>query len=78
MVSRSLAARIESMIVIKDASTSGGTNRWGMVNGRSCSSGMDRHTRHVVSTGRGRRRSGVKLAAESTALCEGRVGCDHL
>ncbi len=26
IVSRSLAARIESMIVVKDASTSGGTN----------------------------------------------------
>ena len=36
MVSRSLAARIESIIVVKDASTSGGTDEWSKVNKAPC------------------------------------------
>ena len=35
MVSKSLAARMESMMVMNDASTSGGTSRKGMINKRT-------------------------------------------
>ena len=38
IVSRSLAARIESMIVMKDASTSGGTKGWGIISVKLCRS----------------------------------------